>query len=466
METKFLNFIVKNNLLDNSKSLLLGVSGGPDSLTMLFLFNKLKKKLGVEIAAAHLDHGFRKESKSEAEFVKRFAAKLEIDFYCRALNLPQIIKSKKTSAEAESRYQRFKFFKEVMLKNNFDLLSLAHHNDDQAETVLLNLFRGSGLNGLVGIEAKSSYQDIKIIHPLLEFSKKEILDYSKAQQLKPRFDSSNQENIYSRNIIRNKIFPIVESKINENVKEVIARNSKLVKSENEFLRKLALQKYKELTLLESKNEIIINFKQFKKIDQVLQRRIYRYIYAQLNDNLDDLYLEHIFEIEKLISDQQTGRGIDIAAGIRVEISYEKLIFSKKDFSKQIITEKKEININGKTQLNNNLFIESKVISNKNFSFKADPYQAAFDYKKLKLPLYVRTRRAGDKFIPLGMDGHKKVKDILIDEKVPRFEREKVLLITNFEDEIIWLTAYRLADDFKVTEKTKKILILKVKKQEG
>lgn len=465
MENRFLNFISQNNLLSGSKKILLGVSGGPDSLTMLDLFNKLKVKLGIKIAAAHLDHNFRKESQAEAEFVKKLTLKLNIDFYSKSVNLPQIIKRKKNSPEAEARYQRFNFFEKIIKNNDFDCLALAHHSDDQAETVLLNLFRGSGLTGLTGIQPQSEYKALKIIHPLLDFSKEEILNYSRKNKLEAKFDSSNQKNIYSRNIIRNKIFPIIENEINENVKEVINRNSSLIKTEDDYLKEVALKNYKEILCSEKTNKITINFAEFKKINQVLQRRIYRHIYNQLNNDLNDFYLEHILEIEKLITDDKTGRGVDLAGDLRVEISYDKLIFLKKDLAKELSLEKKQLRTVGRTQINKKYFIESKIIKRKDFNFSNDPYQAAFDYQKIKFPLFIRQRKAGDKFIPLGMKGHKKVKDILIDKKVPRYQREQIPLVIDSEDEIIWLAPYRLAADFKITEKTEKILILKLNQLE-
>lgn len=462
MENKVKKFIEENELLKNCSKLLLGVSGGPDSLAMLNLFYDLKSEFDIEIAAAHLDHMFREESEAEANFVENFTTERNINFFRRKVNLPQIISETGDSAEAEARKQRFEFFKKVMKTNNFDLLALAHQRDDQAETVLLNLFRGSGLNGLSGIQPQSQFDGIKVIHPLLKLSREEILNYCNEHELKPRFDSSNEKNIYSRNIIRNKILKIAESEINENVKKVIARNSKLFRSENEFLNKLAVSKYKKLLKKESKNRIIINFAEFKKVDRVLQRRIYRHIYNILNNNLDDLYLNHILEIEKLIASSQSGRGIDLSAELRVEISYSDLIFSKRDFYNQGISDKIKISLKEKNKATDKVFIKSSLKKRKDFSFKEDKLQAAFDYDKLNLPLYIRSRKKGDKFRPLGMDGHKKVKDILIDEKIPKFKREKIPVVVDSRDNILWLAPYKMSDEFKITKETDKVLILKLK----
>ncbi len=462
MKSSFKDFIEKNNLLNNCKSLLLAVSGGPDSLAMLNLFFELSNYFDIKIAAAHLDHMFREESSAEADFVERFAQSKGIKFFRKSENLPVIIKKKNISAEAAARKCRFNFFREIMNKYDYDLLALAHHKDDQAETVLLNLFRGSGLPGLSGIQPKLKLEKIRIIHPMLCFSKKEILTYCQEKGLKPRFDSSNKKNIYSRNIIRNKIFPIVENRINENAREVIARSSKIIAAENQFIEQLALEKYKEILIEENSIKIIVAFNKFKNIDQVLQRRIYRIIYNKINDNLDDLYLEHIFEIEKLIKNKDTGRGVDISSGIRVEISYSRLVFLKKDklsaglINKTKIIPGKEIEIDKKRSL------IAEIIDSSDFSFSDEPQQAAFDYHKLKLPLFIRNRKSGDKLIPLGMSGHKKIKDILIDEKIPKYKRDQLLLAVDIEDNIIWLAPFKMSDEYKITKETDKVLILRLK----
>jgi tRNA(Ile)-lysidine synthase len=462
MKARFKNFIYKNNLLADCSKILLAVSGGPDSLAMLDLFLRLQNEFEIEIAVAHLDHMFRKESKSEADFVESFTQKRGVRLFRKQVNLPEIIRKNNFSAEAAARRIRFDFFKEIIEDNNFDLLALAHHRDDQAETVLLNLFRGSGLQGLSGIQVEAEVKGIKVIHPMLNFSKKEILKYCAENDLKPRFDSSNQKNIYSRNIIRNKIFPVVEKKINDQAREVIARSSSLLAAENEFLEKLALRKYQKVLKDISDKKIVIDFDKFKKIEQVLQRRIYRMIYNSLNDNLDDLYLNHIFEIEKLIENQKTGRGVDISSGLRVEISYSNLLFLKKDKIAAGFINKIRVEPGKEIRVDTNRRFKAELVDIRDFSFSKDQNQAAFDYQKLKCPLFIRNRKKGDKLIPLGMSGHKKVKDILIDEKVPKYKRDQLLLTVDVEDNIIWLAPYKMSDEYKITKETDKVLILKLK----
>lgn len=462
MKARFREFINKNNLLNNCQKLLLAVSGGPDSLVMLELFSELKSEFKLKIAVAHLDHMLRPESVKEAEFVEAYSKKKGFDFFLKRVDLPALIKDNNSSVEALARKLRFDFFRKIIKDNNYDLLALAHHKDDQAETVLLNLFRGAGLQGLSGIQPRTRLAGLEIIHPLLDFNKEEILAYCKQNKLQPQFDSTNNKNIYSRNIIRNEIFPLVESKISSKAREVIARSSKLIAAENDFLQRLALDKYKKIVKKETQDKIIVDFQSFKEIDQILQWRVYRQIYNKINDNLDDLYFDHILEIEKLIQNKKTGRGVDIASGIRVEISYSELIFFKKSEFKQQITEKMELKLGSETKINDKFSLETEIIDICDFSFSKRKEVAAFDYEKLKLPLSVRNRKEGDSLKPLGMSGHKKIKDILIDQKIPKYERDELPLIVDEDDNIIWLAPCKISDDYKITTNTNKVIIIRLK----
>lgn len=458
---KSLKKIIKqNDLVAAGNKVLLAVSGGPDSLAMLELFCQISSEFAIEIAVAHFDHQFREESAAEAEFVKNKAAQLGVEFYLKTVDLPALIKQNNLSAETAAREARFKFFRKLMIEKQFDLLALAHHQDDQAETVLLNLFRGSGLQGLGGIDLKLNFKGIEIIHPLLYFSKEEILNYCRTNNLQPCFDSSNQESIYSRNIIRNQILPLVEKKLNPQVKEVIARNAEILTAEDNFLNKLALTSYQQLMLSESKLEIALDLTDFKKQEQVLQRRILRLAYQKLNNNLEDLYLEHILEIEKLLLSEQTGRGIDLPGRIRVEISYDCLVFIKvaQNLVSNNLTYQK-LSLAKIVNWNKNFSLQAAIVSSEDFEITNTKLQAAFDLNKLELPLFIRSRKSGDRLQPLGMKGEKKVKDILIDAKVPLYKRDQLPIIVDSADNIIWVAGYKMANNYKITKATTKILVL-------
>lgn len=230
-----------------------------------------------------------------------------------------------------------------------------------------------------------------------------------------------------------------------------------------FLNKISFQKYNNCLISSENDKLILELKKFNNYDKVIRRRILRIAYQKLKDDLEDLYLEHILEIEKLLNNLTTGRGIDLPASIRVEISYENLIFFKKDVVEAgKIDNKKLLEINKNNKYSSNYFIEIFIENKNKINFNSDPKVAMLDYEKVELPLYLRSRRKGDSFIPLGMQGKKKVKDILIDQKVPKYKRDKIPLIVDRNDNIVWLTEFRIADNFKVTSKTEKVLVLKLK----
>ncbi len=462
LEEKFIEFVKSNDLLKNAENILLGVSGGPDSLVMLELFFKYKKYFGINIAAAHLDHLFREESTLEADFVEEKAKSMGIDFYRKKVDVPKVVEKEKMSAESAARRERFNFFREIYLKFDYDLLALAHHRDDQVETVLLNIFRGSGLRGLSGIEKRLSLNGLEIIHPLLNLSKKEIMEYCREHSLKPRIDKTNKENIYSRNIIRNKILPIIEEEINPSVRKVIARNADLIAKEEKFLDKSAENKFLKALISSNDKRLKLDLNILKEYESVILRRVLRKAYQKLNNSLDDFYLDHILELEKLLSDTSTGRGIDLPADIKVFINYQELIFCKNDLLKEEkITEKIKLTLNTKNHFDYGFTIVTDTAKAEDIEFSLDNNTAVLDLDKLNLPLYLRSRKPGDSFVPLGMKGEKKVKDFLIDEKVPRYERESIPVIIDVEDNIVWLSGFRISEDYKVTDNTDKVLIIKI-----
>jgi len=462
-EQRFIDVIEKNKLLNNAEKILLAVSGGPDSLTMLHLFNNLKDYFGVGLSAAHLDHLFREESAAEADFVEDKCAEFDIEFFKKTVDVSETAEKEKLSPEAAARKERFKFFQEIYFEGDFDLLALAHHRDDQVETVLLNLFRGSGLRGLKGIEKSLEIDSMKIIHPLLDFSRKEILDYCSKKKLEPRFDSSNQENIYSRNVIRNKIIPMVEKEINPSVKEVVARNAELIAAEEDYLNREAMDKYRNSLIDSKKNIIKLDLNILKSYDEVMIRRVLRRAYKELNKSLEDIYLDNIIELEKIIEKSSTGKGIDLPSKIRAEINYDEIRFFNKSEEKiKVIEKRKKISLDGENFFGD-IVIRAEKSALDRIKFTADPTRAVFDSAKINFPIFMRSRKDGDILTPLGMQGRKKLKDILIDEKIPRFKRNKIPVIVDAEDDIIWLAGLKMSDKHKVTEDTEEALILELSK---
>ena len=457
---KFNNFIEKKELVFAGDKILLGVSGGPDSLTMLDLFFKLSSEKNIEIAVFHLNHLFRKEAAKEAQFVKKMCNDYGIDCYLEEFNIPDFAKENSLSSEQAARKIRMDFLFSYIEKLNFDKVALAHNKNDLIETVFLNMFRGCSLSGLGGIEAKSLVKDNLIIHPLLSISRNEIESYCQQEDLNPCYDQSNEETIYTRNKIRHKIIPYIEKEINPSLKDVMIRMTNLIKEEDDYLDKLAQNFYSEIVLKEGNEEIIIDYCQFKNLDEVMKRRIFFNTIYKLKEIKADIYLKHYKEIKKILN-KKNNKKIDLPGSIKVKKEYNKLIIKKGNFEEDIKKYSIKLNLNSKIKLPYNYQIKAKK-SKKNEGWKKEVIKnnrCLVDFNKINFPLKVRNRRAGDKFAPLGLNGSKKIKDYFIDKKVKKSERDKIPLVVDNNGLIIWIAGYHINEKAKITKETDNILKL-------
>ena len=225
MKQKILQTIKKYNLIENGDGIVIGVSGGPDSICLLHVLNELKNELNFKIYVAHINHMIRKEADEETEYVKEFCENLGIECYIKRIDVVEIANNLKRGTEETGRQIRYEFFKEVLEKTTSNKIATAHNNNDKVETILMNILRGSGLSGLKGIEA---IRDNKYIRPLIETSREEIEEYCKVNNLNPRIDKSNNENIYTRNKVRNVVIPYIKQEFNSNILKTIRKNQNLL----------------------------------------------------------------------------------------------------------------------------------------------------------------------------------------------------------------------------------------------
>lgn len=465
---KFKDFIDKENLISKKDRILLGVSGGPDSLTMLDFFIKLTTERDIEIAVFHLNHLFRDEAKEEAQFVKRVCDNYNIDCYLEEFNVPDFAKNNNLSPEQAARKIRMKFLFSYQEDFNFDKISLAHNKDDLVETVFLNIFRGCSLSGLSGIEPISFINDHKIIHPILSISRKEIEKYCQKENLKPRYDKSNDETVYTRNKIRHNIIPYIEKEINPSLKDVVMRMANLLKEEDEYLNNLAKKYYSDIVIKEDDDKIIIDFTQFNELEEVIKRRIMFNSIYKLKKVKADIYLKHYKEIKKLFAKNATNKKIDLPDEIKIKRIYEKLIIKRGNFKVNVDNYSKTIKLDSIVNLPHNYKLEIAK-TNKYQGWRKDAGKTEnclVDFAKIKLPLKVRNRRPGDRFTPLGLNGSKKIKDYFIDEKIKRSTRDKIPLVVDDNNLIIWVVGYHMNDKVKINKETDNILKLSYTKKEA
>lgn len=344
VEEKFLDTIKNNNLINSGDKIVVGVSGGPDSLTLLTLLNKYKSKFNYEIIVAHVNHLIRKDSTDDEQFVENYCKKNGIKFYYKRVNVQEIAKQQKKGEEEVGRNERYKFFDEICEKENANKIAIAHNMNDNAETMLLNLIRGTGLNGLEGIQP-SQYNN-RFIRPLINCNRNEIEDFCKENNLEPRIDSTNKENIYKRNIIRNKLIPFLKE-LNPNIIETLSRTSVIIAENNEFIQKEAQKNFKQIVQLKSnkinnktsnscdtkeiettncskKSHLIeIDIKEFNKMPIAMQKAIIQLSIEKLNGNIKNISKKNIDDIIKL-AENNIGNKYIIYKNIKAEVKKGKL----------------------------------------------------------------------------------------------------------------------------------------------
>lgn len=261
VEEKFLNTVRDYNLIESRDVIVVGVSGGPDSITLLTCLNKYKEKFNYKIIVAHINHLIRKDSTEDEQFVENYCKKNDIPIFIKRAKVEEIAKKQKRGTEETGRKIRYDFFNEVLEKNNANKIAIAHNMNDNAETMILNLIRGTGLQGLEGIRPRNN----NIIRPLINCKREEIESYCKKNNLNPRIDSTNSENIYRRNIIRNEILPSLKQ-INPNIVETLSRTTKIIRENNTYIKESSQEIFDKIAIVgnEEKNENLNDIKKVSK----------------------------------------------------------------------------------------------------------------------------------------------------------------------------------------------------------
>lgn len=326
MKEKVLDTIKKYNLIEDGDKLVLAVSGGPDSMSMLNILNELKndKVINFEISVAHVNHMIREEAKEDEEYVKEYCSQKNIHFYSKSIDVQKLANNNKVGTEEAGRYARYEFFDEILKITESNKVVVAHNKNDKAETIIMNIMRGSGIIGLKGIEPKKG----KYIRPLIECERFEIEDYCKKEKLNPKIDKTNFENVYTRNKIRNIVIPYVKKEFNPNIIETLNRLSELVVDEENYIIKQVERIYKEILISENEKEIIIDLKSFNKQEKVIKSRIILYTITRLFGTSKEIAKVHIDDIIKLCNNNIGNKFLTPNKNIKVLVKNHKIYFIK------------------------------------------------------------------------------------------------------------------------------------------
>lgn len=447
--------IAKYNMLNPGDKIVIGVSGGPDSLCLLHVLKKLCSEYGCSIFAAHLNHMFRgKDADKDAEFVEETCKEWGIQPFIETFDVPAYIIETGLSPEEAGREIRYRLFHRVCEEVGGNKIAVAHNLNDHVETILMRFMRGSGIEGLKGIEAVRG----NIIRPLLETDRDSIEKYCAAFGLSPRIDKTNLESVYNRNRIRLELIPYMEKNFNPNIKMALSRFAGLVKDENDYLEIEAEEKLKEVAEY-SDDRVTIDVPRFNTLHIALQRRIIRQCTERLSNTLNGFDFKHVEKVLVLVY-QSTGAAVMLPYKIRAFRSYDKLILAK-----NIVKADKKCYYKLKYDYDNSIYTEKGCITVERKKAKeigelrGQKNIIYIDTSKIKDGLALRYRRTGDMFAPIGMKGTKKLKEYLIDEKVPKEERDELELIAD-GNEIVWIVGGRLSEKYKITNDTLDALLIK------
>lgn len=295
LEEKVRKTIREFNLIEKNDSIVVGVSGGPDSMTLLSILLKLKEEFHLKIYVAHVNHMLRENAIKDEEYVKEFCKKNNIENFIKKANISEIAQKEKIGLEEAGRNIRYNFFEEVLKNTKSNKIAIAHNLNDKAETIIMNTLRGSGVSGLKGIEAKRK----KYIRPLIEIERYEIEKYCIENKINPRHDESNNDNTYTRNKIRNIVIPYIKNEFNPNIIKTLNRLSEIIKEEDEYVQSETEKIFKEILLTDEKNKIEFDPRKFNEQEKVIQKNLILLAIKKVKGSTQGIEKVNIDDIIKL-----------------------------------------------------------------------------------------------------------------------------------------------------------------------
>jgi tRNA(Ile)-lysidine synthase len=435
---------------------LVAVSGGPDSTALLAALAQLRTALGARLRAAHVHHGIRgAQADRDAEAAQALARSLTIPFSLRKADAPACARAGGLSLETAAREVRYAALETIARRCRADRIATGHTMDDQAETVLLNLIRGTGPRGLAGIPPVRG----RIIRPLLDVRRAEVEHYCADQGLAYRLDESNADPAHTRNRIRRELIPALE-RIQPAIVPGLARLAAIMRDEDEFMSEQAGAAFRQVAA-ETRQNVALRLDRFAALAGALQRRLLRLAIAEIRGHQLDLELERIEAVRRLALTGRTGAVVELPGGLRAGRGYRELLITGAAPTAPPVPGEWELPIPGEVCIPElGLCITAR--RSRSRRVPSDPASALMDAEAVRGPLLIRTRRRGDRFHPIGAKAPVKLQDLFVNAKVPRSERDRVPVVVS-GDEIVWLVGHRVGNPAKVTERTRRTLRLEARK---
>ena len=441
-----LKFIDSKRLINKGDKILVALSGGPDSVFLLHLLVKYEKRFQINIGALHINHRLRgADAKTDQEFCEKLCKKLIVKFYSKLKNVKSFASKNKLSVEEAGRIIRYLELENIARKFGYNKIATAHNSGDNAETILLNLFKGTGIDGISGIPIERD----NIIRPILCLKKEDIINYLDQSGINYRIDKSNLHNDYERNFIRNNILPLVKENLNTNVEDSIFRSSEVFKEVKAAIKDRGENIYSKF-FKSGKDEIrILLTTEIKAKISQLSFFIKDVVAKQFSEELNFRNINDIISLEN----KRIGQKINLPGFLTAQKERGVILISrsitKKEFVPISLKPNEEIKINSKR------ISIKKVEDLKNIHFTNDRNFELISGDEIKGSFKIRSWKNGDKFYPVGLNGTKKISDYLTEQKIPNYKKREQLVLTN-NNKIVWVLGLRLDDRFKISSNTKKV----------
>ncbi len=469
LENIVMDFVKSGRLFRPVERVVLAVSGGADSLALMYVLHSLKTAglLNVELSVAHVNHQLRgPAADADEEFVVRQANKLNLPVTVRRIDVRRFAKESKLSIETAARKLRIQALLEIAETTGFSLIATAHHKNDNAETIVHRLLRGTGFRGLAGIRPKTEFpHNLAFVRPMLCATREQIVQYLRERKLNWQQDHTNQDLGYTRNYIRHMLLPELQK---DCAGSLIEDLSELAQNCSRFYTLLCQQVerlWPEVTVGRDRDAVVLNRQIFSTQPEPVKVELARRCLTEIGSGERNLTEEHYDKIIRLANKNISGKEIQLPDGFGVRAEYGKLIFEK-THAMQTDTERKEVTlaIPGSARFAD-YRIEAEIIDAgelglETFKESKTEYVECFDLDRIHLPLVVRRRQAGDRFWPMGLPGEKRVGKFITAARLPRESRDKLLVIVD-RGKIIWLAPLRASEETKITTQTQRILQLRL-----
>ncbi len=446
--------IDKHGMLERGDRVLAAVSGGPDSVFLLHSLAELRGSYRLSLCVAHLNHQLRgEESRADAQFVEELAGRMKIPAVVESFDLPSYIEERGFSVEEGARRVRYAFLERIADEVSAQVIALGHTANDQAETLLLRLIRGAGTLGLSSIPPKRG----KLVRPLIEVAKDEILEWLSSRGVSYRIDSTNLALSCQRNVVRNRLIPEL-TLLNPQVVETLRRTAEILREEEEFLSCEVRRLLPGVLKRKDGAEVVLDLASFLDYNISMRRRIIREIVEELKGDLFGVSFKDVDSVLRLCESGRTGSRVSLRS-VAAEKGYGELIL-RTDEVGQMREFRSKLKIPGVTSVDSKLQIRTSLIRGADLPERLDfENRAYFDVNLIRPPLVVRSRKKGDRFVPFGMKGgSKSLKDLFIEEKLPRRLRAGIPVLAD-EEGILWVVGHRRSDRAKVGPDTEQVLVV-------